>query len=258
MVLNTDFFNGSGYRPLTPIEQAAATGYAAEVYRGLDVLHPFYVLVPSGEAIYASLADAETDPKGQHREGNTSILVHGHNAEYGINYLFPTGIGNLDEDFTTGEKRFEELEWYERSGVLITYPSNHPNELTPGATSASPKTRVENSQGIKDSVAAFSDLSSEFSNASGHIRESTLGITNPFIHYYENTYSQVYFPQGKTGPTDTRVNKYDTTKFKNRNPRDKSIQIIGSPVAKNERLYSTYTVRDVEEPDKKKEKGNDE
>ena len=46
MVLNTDFFNGSGYRPLTPTEQFAATGYSADVYGGLDVLHPSYVLVP--------------------------------------------------------------------------------------------------------------------------------------------------------------------------------------------------------------------
>ena len=220
MVLNSQFFNGSGYRPLTFLEQQAVSGLMEDSVGGVIAQRPFYVLVPSGEAVYANLAEADYNPPpsgsvgyvtstqraGQHRAGNTSILVHGHNAKYGINYLFPTTNGSLNEDFTTSGWRFENLEWYERSGVLISYPSNHPDELRSGATSQNPKELVRSDQGIKDSVAAFDKLSSDFSSASGELLDFTLGITNAFIHYYEDTYSQVYFPRGKRGPSGTRVN----------------------------------------------------
>ena len=47
MTLNSDFFHGSGYRPLTPQEQVAASGY--DSYFG-DGLLEYYVVVPSAEA----------------------------------------------------------------------------------------------------------------------------------------------------------------------------------------------------------------
>jgi hypothetical protein len=116
---------------------------------------------------------------------------------------------------------------------------------------------VSNTGGIKDAMPAFDNLASDFSSASGEALDFTLGITNPFIHYYEDTYAQVYYPWGKTGPSNTRVNYYDIRDFDDRKPRDKSIKIIGSPVAQNEQLYSTYTIREVAEPKKKKEKEKD-
>jgi hypothetical protein len=251
MVLNSNFFNGSGYRPLTLAEQVAVSGYVKEVYNGQDGDSTFYVLLPSGESTYADLGR-------HHREDNTTVLVHGHNAVSGINYLFPTGIEDINEDFQL-EKRFLDYRFYEHSGVLITYPSNHPDE-TPDESKSKrvhPREAVSQTDGIKDAMAAFDNLASDFSSASKEALDFTLGITNPFIHYYEDTYDQVYFPKGKTGPSNTRVNFYDTRDFDDRKPRDKSIKITGSPVAKNEQLFSTYKTRTAEDPKKEKD-DNDE
>jgi len=268
MTLNSSFFHGSGYRPLTFAEQVAVSGYAQEVSIS-GRFDPYWVLVPSGEALYADLnvfsasgwkgATGQPPPQfGHHREDNNTVLARGHNATSGINYLFPTSTEDLNEDFQS-ERRFLDYRFYEHSGILITYPSNHPDETPeyPNPNSLNPREETLRTDGIKDAMPAFDNLASDFSSASEELLDYTLGITNPFIHYYEDTYAQVYHPKGKTGPSNTRVNYYDIKDFDDRQPRDKSIKITGSPVAQNEQLFSTYTIREVEEPKKKKKKEKD-
>ena len=372
-ILNSDYFNGSGYRPLTDEERIAVSGYVQEVAIS-GRFDPYFVLLPSGEAggkgleveipvsytsrkntitggnengsgyfttgAGSSFSEASSPDRsglwigadanmvggpgffGAHgltrmtkikgvfgttgfftqdpwasghrpstgtktkyntpsavsittygtervfvKDLNQDVLVQGYNAKAGINYFFPVaGAGDLDEDIQF-ETRFDDLIFYEQNGVLITYPSNHPDESPAIGEALYPKEAVTAEQGIRDSAfasvgsdrrttgavgdASTTVASSFFSSASGLDNQEllgfTLGITNPTIHYYPDDYGQVYFPRGKTGPTKTSVNGSSKIAKKTTN---KAIKFAGSAVAVNSgQLFSAYGVKTVEEPD---------
>lgn len=228
---------------------------------GYDGGAPFYQVVPSGEWW-----------GDDYEQNNADVETRGYSAPSGINYFFPTeGVGDLNEDWQSST-RFQDIRWYEQSGLIPTYPSNHPDESRDPLRSPSPKERVYAYQGSRDAAGAANklDTGSPQSSVDGssdqafsNVADSTntkyvLGMEDAFIHYYEDTYQYVYMPGGRTGPTRTLVNKFEALdfnkRFHNRNNggeiTDKADKIFGVQIAQDS-LYakSGYRKIETEEPE---------
>ena len=208
---------------------------------------------------------------GDKKENNTDVETKGYNAAFGINYYFPLATGDLNEDFQAST-RFGDVRWYEQSGLIPTYPSNHPDESRDPQRSQNPKERVYGYQGSRDAAGAANNLEAgnpksstdsstdgSFSNAADSTNTNyVLGMEDAFMHYYEDTYQYVYMPGGRTGPTRTLVNKFEALdfnkRFHNRNNggeiTDKADKIFGVQIAQDS-LYakSGYRKIETEEPE---------
>lgn len=177
MTLNSDFFHGSGFRPLTAIEQVATSGYAE---RGGHLVDKHYVVVPSSEAHFFDFS--------QSREENLVVLAEGYNAIYGINYLYPINNsgGGLDGKIETP---WDDIEFFEKSGVYLSYPSNYTKMADPEALASrvSPKKLpVPDSGWMSSSVVGFDGLSSTFSNASTSTPSNIISdysVFSGYVHY---------------------------------------------------------------------------
>ena len=182
MTLNSQFFHGSGFRPLTPIEQVATSGYAE---RGGHLVDQHYVVVPSSEAHFFDFSQSEDD--------NVKVLAEGYNALYGINYLYPynnDGLG-IDGDIKTP---WDDIEFFEKSGVYLSYPSNYKKMVNPQVLPlrVSPKELPVASDDFPDSgrmsssVVGFDGLSSTFSNASTSTPSNIISdysVFSGYVHY---------------------------------------------------------------------------
>ena len=92
-----------------------------------------------------------------------------------------------------------------------------------------------------------------------------LGIQNAFLHYYEDDYGFVYRPGGKTGPTRTLVNEYESLDFNDRQKHggnrpgrisDKADKIFGSPSVADEKYkHSAYVTRETPDADEETTEG---
>ena len=208
---------------------------------------------------------------GEKKENNTDVETKGYEAPFGINYYFPAPTGDLNEDWQSSS-RFGDVRWYEQSGLIPTYPSNHPDESRDPQRSPNPKERVYGYQGARDAAGAANGLETgspkssvdgssdqSFSNAADSTNTKyVLGMEDAFMHYYEDTYTFVYMPGGRTGPTRTLVNKFEALdfnkRFHNRNNggeiTDKAEKIFGVQIAQDS-LYakSGYRKIETEEPE---------
>ena len=216
---------------------------------------------------------------GDKKENNPDVETEGYNAPFGINFFFPTaGAGDLAEDWQSST-RFNDIRWYEQSGLIPTYPSNHPDESRDPSRSPNPKQRVYGYQGSRDAAGATNELETgspkssktgtsdqSFSNASDSTNTNyVLGIQNAFLHYYEDDYGFVYKPGGKTGPTRTLVNEYEALNFNDRHKHggnrpgrisDKADKIFGSPfVADAKYKHSAYVTRETPDADEETTEG---
>ena len=204
---------------------------------------------------------------GERKESNPDVETKGYVAEFGLNYVFPIeGASDLTEDWQAST-RFQDIRWYEQSGLIPTYPSNHPDESRDPLRSPSPKERVYAHQGSRDAAGAANKLETgspqssvdgssdqAFSNAADSTNTKyVLGMEDAFMHYYEDTYQYVYMPGGRTGPTRTLVNKFEALdfnkRFHNRNNggeiTDKADKIFGVQIAQDS-LYAKIGYRKVE------------
>ena len=212
------------------------------------------------------------------KENNTDVETKGYEAPFGINYYFPAPTGDLNEDWQLSS-RFGDVRWYEQSGLIPTYPSNHPDESSDPQRSPSPKERVYGYQGSRDAAGAANGLETgspkssvdgssdqAFSNASDSTNTTyVLGIQNAFLHYYEDDYGFVYKPGGKTGPTRTLVNEYEALNFNDRHKHggnrpgrisDKADKIFGSPSVADEKYkHSAYVTRETPDADEETTEG---
>ena len=216
---------------------------------------------------------------GDKKENNPDVETKGYNAPFGINFFFPTeGAGALIEDWQSSS-RFDDIRWYEQSGLIPTYPSNHPDESRDPSRSPNPKQRVYGYQGSRDAAGAANELETgspkssktgtsdqSFSNASDSTNTNyVLGIQNAFLHYYEDDYGFVYKPGGRTGPTRTLVNEYEALNFNDRHKHggnrpgrisDKADKIFGSPfVADAKYKHSAYVTRETPDADEETTEG---
>ena len=209
---------------------------------------------------------------GDKKENNPDVETEGYNAPFGINFFFPTeGAGDLGEDWQSSS-RFGDVRWYEQSGLIPTYPSNHPDESRDPQRAQNPKERVYGYQGSRDAAGAANNLEAgnpksstdsstdgSFSNAADSTNTNyVLGMENAFLHYYEDTYSFVYHPGGRSGPTRTLVNRFEALDFNERfhhrddggEITDKADKIFGVQIAEDS-LYakSGYRKMETEEPE---------
>ena len=208
---------------------------------------------------------------GDKKENNTDVETKGYNAAFGINYYFPLPTGDLNEDWQSSS-RFGDVRWYEQSGLIPTYPSNHPDESRDPQRAQNPKERVYGYQGSRDAAGAANNLEAgnpksstdsstdgSFSNAADSTNTNyVLGMEDAFFHYYEDTYSFVFRPGGRSGPTRTLVNKFEALDFnkrfhhrnKNGEITDKADKIFGVQIAQDS-LYakSGYRKMETEEPE---------
>jgi hypothetical protein len=209
---------------------------------------------------------------GDKKENNPDVETEGYNAPFGINFFFPTeGAGDLGEDWQLSS-RFGDVRWYEQSGLIPTYPSNHPDESRDPSRSPNPKERVYGYQGSRDAAGAANNLEAgnpksstdsstdgSFSNAADSTNTNyVLGMEDAFLHYYEDTYSFVFRPGGRSGPTRTLVNKFEALDFNerfhhrdnNKEITDKADKIFGVQIAQDS-LYakSGYRKMETEEPE---------
>ena len=216
---------------------------------------------------------------GEKKENNPDVETKGYEAPFGLNYFFPTeGAGNLSEDWQASS-RFDDIRWYEQSGLIPTYPSNHLDESRDPTRSPSPKEPVYGYQGSRDAAGAANGLETgspkssatgasdqSFSNASDSTNTTyVLGIQNAFLHYYEDDYGFVYRPEGKTGPTRTLVNEYEALNFNDRHKHggnrpgrisDKADKIFGSPSVADEKYkHSAYVTRETPDADEETTEG---
>ena len=215
---------------------------------------------------------------GDKKENNTDVETKGYNVAFGINYYFPLATGDLNEDFQAST-RFGDVRWYEQSGLIPTYPSNHPDESRDPQRAQNPKERVYGHQGSRDAAGAANNLEAgnpkssidsstdgSFSNASDSTNTNyVLGIQNAFLHYYEDDYGFVYKPGGRTGPTRTLVNEYEALNFNDRHKHggnrpgrisDKADKIFGSPfVADAKYKHSAYVTRETPDADEETTEG---
>jgi len=216
---------------------------------------------------------------GEKKENNPDVETKGYEAPFGLNYFFPTeGAGDLSEDWQSSS-RFGDIRWYEQSGLIPTYPSNHPDESRDPQRSPSPKEPVYGYQGSRDAAGAANGLETgspkssttgasdqSFSNASDSTNTTyVLGIQNAFLHYYEDDYGFVYRPGGKTGPTRTLVNEYESLDFNDRQKHggnrpgrisDKADKIFGSPSVADEKYkHSAYVTRETPDADEETTEG---
>ena len=210
---------------------------------------------------------------GEKKENNEDVETKGYEAPFGINYYFPAPTGNLNEDFQAST-RFGDIRWYEQSGLIPTYPSNHPDESSDPQRSPSPKERVYGYQGSRDAAGAANNLQAgnpksstdsstdgSFSNAADSTNTKyVLGMENAFLHYYEDTYTFVYKPGGRTTPTRTLVNKFEALDFNERfhsrgrgnrgEITDKSDKIVGVQIMQDSAYAkSGYRKIETEEPE---------
>lgn len=209
--------------------------------------------------------------RGDKKENNIDVETKGYNAPFGINYYFPLPTGDLNEDWQSSS-RFGDVRWYEQSGLIPTYPSNHPDESRDPQRAQNPKERVYGYQGSRDAAGAANNLEAgnpksstdsstdgSFSNAADSTNTNyVLGMEDAFLHYYEDTYSFVFHPGGGSGPTRTLVNKFEALdfnkRFHNRNNggeiTDKADKIFGVQIAEDS-LYakSGYRKMETEEPE---------
>ena len=208
---------------------------------------------------------------GDKKENNPDVETKGYNAAFGINYYFPLPTGDLNEDFQAST-RFGDVRWYEQSGLIPTYPSNHPDESRDPQRAQNPKERVYGYQGSRDAAGAANNLEAgnpksstdsstdgSFSNAADSTNTNyVLGMEDAFLHYYEDTYSFVFHPGGGSGPTRTLVNKFEALDFNKRfhhrdnggEITDKADKIFGVQIAEDS-LYakSGYRKMETEEPE---------
>jgi len=212
---------------------------------------------------------------GEKKENNEDVETKGYNAPFGINYFFPAPTGDLNEDWQSSS-RFGDVRWYEQSGLIPTYPSNHPDESRDPQRSPNPKERVYAYQGSKDAAGAADELKTgspkssvdgssdqAFSNAVDSTNTNyVLGMENAFVHYYEDSYQYVYKPGGKTGPTKTLVNKFEALDFNDRfhhresksEIKDKSDKIYGIQVSADANYkHSAYVVKSTPEPEEQED-----
>jgi hypothetical protein len=177
MTLNSEFFHGSGFRPLTPAEQVATSGYYDKNPLITGVFE-HYVVVPSAEANFFDFS--------QSREENLVVLAEGYNAIYGINYLYPVDNGGGGLDGNT-ETPFDDIEFFEKSGVYLSYPSNYETQTDPLALHLRVSPKVIDPAGrISDSIAGFDGLSSSFSNAPRRIPSTIIDdftVFEGYVHY---------------------------------------------------------------------------
>lgn len=208
---------------------------------------------------------------GDKKENNTDVETKGYNAAFGINYYFPLPTGDLNEDWQSSS-RFGDVRWYEQSGLIPTYPSNHPDESRDPQRAQNPKERVYGYQGSRDAAGAANNLEAgnpksstdsstdgSFSNAADSTNTNyVLGMEDAFLHYYEDTYSFVFHPGGGSGPTRTLVNKFEALDFNKRfhhrdnngEITDKADKIFGVQIAEDS-FYakSGYRKMETEEPE---------
>ena len=212
---------------------------------------------------------------GDKKENNTDVETRGYEAPFGINYYFPAPTGDLNEDWQSSS-RFGDVRWYEQSGLIPTYPSNHPDESSDPQRSPNPKERVYGYQGSRDAAGAADELETgspkssadgssdqAFSNATDSTNTNyVLGMEDAFMHYYEDTYQYVYKPGGKTGPTKTLVNKFESLDFNDRfhhresksEIKDKSEKIYGVQVSADPSYkHSAYVVKSTPEPEEQED-----
>jgi hypothetical protein len=173
MTLNSDFFHGSGYRPLTAQEQVATSGY--DRYLGGGGPFEYYVIVPSAEAHFFDFS--------QSREENSLVFAKGYSAVYGINYLYPIEIGPPIQEVNP----WEDIEFFEISGVYLSYPSNYTTQVRDDAEQLriSPKD-IDTTARMSDSIVGADGLDSNFSNASKSVPNNIIDNFTAFagyIHY---------------------------------------------------------------------------
>ena len=177
MTLNSEFFHGSGFRPLTPAEQVAVSGHR-DKNPLISGTFEHYVVVPSAEANFFDFS--------QSREENPVVLAKGYNALYGINYLYPVDNGGLGLDGNI-QTPFDDIEFFEKSGVYLSYPSNYETHTDPLALSLRVSPKVIDPAGrISDSIAGFDGLNSSFSNAPRRIPSTIIDdftVFSSYIHY---------------------------------------------------------------------------
>ena len=222
--------------------------------------------------------DMYKNKRGEKKENNEDVETKGYEAPFGINYYFPAPTGDLTEDWQSSS-RFGDVRWYEQSGLIPTYPSNHPDESRDPQRSPNPKERVYGYQGSRDAAGAANGLETgspkssvdgssdqAFSNAADSTNTTyVLGIQNAFLHYYEDDYRFVYRPGGKTGPTRTLVNEYESLDFNDRQKHggnrpgrisDKADKIFGSPSVADEKYkHSAYVTRETPDADEETTEG---
>jgi len=185
MTLNSTFFHGSGFRPLTVAEQVAASGYvgmAGSAYESFE----YYVVVPSSEANFFDFSQSEDD--------NVKVLAEGYSSLYGFNYLYPADNGGLgyDGDIKTPH---DDIEFFERSGVYMTNPSNYTTQVHPEAASlrASPIVIPTDSR-MSDTTTGFDGLNSNFSKAPSFIPSTMIDditVFEGYVHYLPDSYNKV-------------------------------------------------------------------
>ena len=185
MTLNSDFFHGSGFRPLNAFEKVAASGYtkmAGSAHESFE----YYVVVPSSEANFFDFSQSKDD--------NVKVLAQGYSSLYGFNYLYPADKGGLgyDGDIKTPH---DDIEFFERSGVYMTHPSNYLSQVHPDAASlrASPKVLPTGSR-MSDTTTGFDGLNSNLSKAPSFIPSTMIDdftVFEGYVHYLRDNNNQV-------------------------------------------------------------------
>ena len=153
-MIDSDFFNNGSFRALTANEMQALSG----VVDGRMT----YVVMPSAESHFGIHQTRLLSDNTTIEEHASHILVQGYDAEYGINYLYGSAPSKADS-LTLG------LEYYKQSGLFVSYPSNHPNQIKTELAGYQVYPKTEKSDSISDTVVARTGLSIDSSFSTGGV-----------------------------------------------------------------------------------------
>ena len=143
-MIDSDFFNNGSFRALTASEMQALSG----VVDGRNT----YVVMPSAESNFGIHQTRLLSDDTTIEEHTSHILVQGYDAKYGINYLYGSAPSKADS-LTLG------LEYYRQSGLFLSYPSNHPDQIKTELAGYQVYPKTEKSDSISDTVVARTGLS---------------------------------------------------------------------------------------------------
>ena len=153
-MIDSDFFNNGSFRALTANEMQALSG----VVDGRNT----YVVMPSAESHFGINQPRLLSDNTTIEEHTSHILVQGYDAEYGINYLYGSAPSKADS-LTLG------LEYYKQSGLFVSYPSNHPDQIKTELAGYQVYPKTQKSDSISDTVVARTGLSIDSSFSTGGV-----------------------------------------------------------------------------------------
>ena len=153
-MIDSDFFNNGSFRALTANEMQALSG----VVDGRNI----YVVMPSAESHFGIHQSRLLSDDITIEEHTSHILVQGYDAKYGINYLYGSAPSKAD-GLTLG------LEYYKQSGLFVSYPSNHPDQIKTELVGYQVYPKTQKSDSISDTVVARTGLSIDSSFSTGGV-----------------------------------------------------------------------------------------